>query len=634
MDDLVLEEGTLVDHRYAVETQIGRGGMAAVYRVRHVHLQTQHALKVLTISHGSVQARLMQEGMAQAALNHPNIVRVTDVVHLDSGVGLVMEYVRGPSLEELLPERELTLEQMDAVALGILDGVAAAHAMRLIHRDLKPANVMMALQPGALVPKVADFGLVKMVAGDGDEAFSKTRSGMTMGTPAYMAPEQIRDAKKVDARADIWSLGAILYELVSGVRAFDAADIVDLFVKVSTGNRTPIRELCPDLPQRMVDAIEGALTVDAADRFADVSALRGAWLSGAVLPTESPWDPDTLTLAAALGAGGDSTEDYLERSFRSELSLRGSSRRTPRPQPRQTGATFVPEGLDDPGPAPTAVLAGADPTLVPPGQDPTVAPLPPSAVATAMHPPGSLASGTFIVDSAEPSPAQSLEGPVPSDTAPAAAHRQRTKALVAGLVSAAALAAVLAGVGATVALRSLAQTNPSTSATTAPPPTPNAAPAPAPAPAPETAPAPPVATPQDAPEPPAPTEPSPAPSVLPPEGDPNNATASVPPKPVPAPAPEPDPDPSDAVASLDPDLEAPDAAPSVGTVSFESDVSAYLVDSTGRRVRDPGATAPGTYELIAYFTPGEASPQGVVEVQSGRSYTVTCKKFQLKCGVR
>ena len=133
--------------------------MAEVYRVRHVHLDTQHALKVLTLGGASLTARLMQEGKVQAALRHPNIVAVTDVVMVQGSPGLVMEFVHGPPLDELLRTERLPLEQIDAIAWGILEGVGAAHRLKLIHRDLKPANVMMAITGDVLVPKVADFGL-------------------------------------------------------------------------------------------------------------------------------------------------------------------------------------------------------------------------------------------------------------------------------------------------------------------------------------------------------------------------------------------------------------------------------------------------------------------------------------------
>ncbi|MCA9492628.1 MAG: serine/threonine protein kinase, partial [Myxococcales bacterium] len=190
-DQDLLPPGAVIDGRYVVEALIGRGGMAAVYCVRHVHLDTQHALKVLTVGGPSLARRLQQEGRVQATLQHPNIVAVTDMVSVDGQPGLVMEFVRGPSLEALLGKRRPTLEQIDVLAVGVMDGVAAAHALGLIHRDLKPANVMVAVTSMTLVPKVADFGLVKLVAGDDAGVLSKTRSGMAMGTPAYMAPEQI-----------------------------------------------------------------------------------------------------------------------------------------------------------------------------------------------------------------------------------------------------------------------------------------------------------------------------------------------------------------------------------------------------------------------------------------------------------
>ena len=220
----------------------------------------------------------MQEGRVQAAINHPNILSVTDVVDVDGAPGLVMEFIRGPALDDFLKQKALSARQVDTLVTPILDGVAAAHGLGLIHRDLKPANVMLAITPHGLLPKVADFGLVKLLD-EGSAEFSKTRSGMAMGTPAYMAPEQIRDAKNVDARADIWSLGAILYEMASGQRAFPGeGDLLDMFNRVASGEFVSLREVAPDLPERMYTAVEAAMTTDRDARVESVAKLKALWL--------------------------------------------------------------------------------------------------------------------------------------------------------------------------------------------------------------------------------------------------------------------------------------------------------------------------------------------------------------------
>ena len=350
MSEIVLQPGQIIDGRYVVETLIGEGGMAAVYRVRHLHLDTLHALKVLTMTSGSVRRRLMQEGRVQAALRHPNIVAVTDVVAVDGAPGLVLEYVRGPSLEQWAHERRFTIPQIDDLAVGILDGVLAAHSLDLIHRDLKPANVMLGITSETLVPKVADFGLVKLIAGDKPAGMSKTRTGTTMGTPAYMAPEQCHDAKGVDHRADLWSVGVILYELVTGRECFQANSLVRLLVSVTSGEFVPVREVAPEMPERMLAAIDAAMIVEPADRIQSIRELRALWLEGATRSARSPWSQEELREAETLGAGGVATSDLLEKSFRSDI--REDLKRltdTEKPagtlvpsKPPEAGATAVP----------------------------------------------------------------------------------------------------------------------------------------------------------------------------------------------------------------------------------------------------------------------------------------------------
>jgi len=294
--------GTQVD-RYAVEALIGRGGMAVVYRVRHQQLGSVHAMKVITLPSPQIQQRLLQEGKAQSGLRHPNVVAVTDVVEVNGCPALVMELIDGPALDTLLGDGPLTLAQADDIARGILAGVAAAHRAGLIHRDLKPANVMLAMPDGRLVPKVTDFGLAKSIAGDQVGSGVKTRTGVTMGTPAYMAPEQIRDSKNVDTRADVFSLGAVLYELVTGQRPFQGDDTFELFAAITSGDFVPPRQLVPDLPEHIERAILGALRVDPEERTASCEALLDDWTNGEPsAAARGPWNATTLDRVASLGS--------------------------------------------------------------------------------------------------------------------------------------------------------------------------------------------------------------------------------------------------------------------------------------------------------------------------------------------
>ena len=200
--------GDIVE-RYQVESMLGEGGMAVVYAVRHTTLGTKHALKLLTLSNPKIRERLIREGKVQAGLQHPNVVTVTDVLDVDGAPALLMEKIDGPDLQTWLHEHTPDLNQARHVFDCILSAMEHAHSLNIVHRDLKPANVLMAQNhQGQWIPKVTDFGLAKALARDADP--SSTRTGQPMGTPAYMSPEQVRDAKNVDQRTDIFALGCIL----------------------------------------------------------------------------------------------------------------------------------------------------------------------------------------------------------------------------------------------------------------------------------------------------------------------------------------------------------------------------------------------------------------------------------------
>ena len=311
-----LAAGTVVD-RYVVDQVLGEGGMAVVYLCNHTQLGTQHALKVLTISSRAIRERLVQEGQVQAQLRHPNIVAVTDIVMINGAPGLVMEYIDGPSVDDLLEDRTLSYEQVDVLAEGILTGVAHAHAQGLVHRDLKPANIMLAVRGSSLVPKVTDFGLAKLL--DSDTNRAATRTGSTMGTPHYMSPEQVSDSKNVDHRTDVFALGAVLYEMVAGQRAFSGDNLLQLFSAAAKGRYTPIRELKPDIPDRMEAAIHGALEPDRDKRIQSAEDLLAIWkgekLRGMGKQAEVPAGPfdaaflKSVKSISSLSSGSSSSPD-------------------------------------------------------------------------------------------------------------------------------------------------------------------------------------------------------------------------------------------------------------------------------------------------------------------------------------
>ncbi len=271
----MLEPGQVIAGRFAVEGLLGEGGLAAVYRVRHLELGSIHALKLLTWRKRSLDERLIREGRIQAQLHHPNIVNVTDVVRHEGQLGLLMEYVDNQSVEDYLcAHGGLGLERGLALFAPILSAVAAAHAVGITHRDLKPANILLARTSTGLVPKVTDFGIAKVMA---ELAAGSTAVGATMGTPGYLAPEQVEDSSAIDNRADIFALGAIAWELITGRRAFADPDTGHCTVMSTTQRRMPpLSAYVADVPDSVEEALQRATALSPEDRFPDCASFAEA----------------------------------------------------------------------------------------------------------------------------------------------------------------------------------------------------------------------------------------------------------------------------------------------------------------------------------------------------------------------
>ena len=220
--------GKVVQGRFEVEERLAAGGMGVVYRALQLPLGRPVALKILEITTGpandpTFQQRFFLEASAASKLAHPNTIVVHDYGRTDEGQYFIaMEYLDGGTLGEHLEKRgPLSPPEAVHVAMQIASSLSAAHQQGLVHRDLKPGNVMFAPRDGdPLFVKVLDFGLVKVV-GEGAENLGLTQSDVMMGSPRYMAPEQVR-AQPTDARTDIYSLGAVLYHVITGVPPFSA----------------------------------------------------------------------------------------------------------------------------------------------------------------------------------------------------------------------------------------------------------------------------------------------------------------------------------------------------------------------------------------------------------------------------
>ncbi|MED5372110.1 MAG: serine/threonine-protein kinase [Myxococcota bacterium] len=267
--------------RYKVIRAIGRGAMATVYAAQHVELGSFHAIKVMNLTSPHLISRVLQEGRIQAGMRHPNVVPVTDVLRIGGVPALVMDLVDGPGLDLWLETETPTLLQVDSLARDLLSGVGAAHGQDRIHRDLKPGNILLEVQGDRVVARVTDFGLAKVLDSGG---MARSHTGVVMGTPAFMAPEQFRDSKAVDKRADVFALGAMIYQLLAGKPPFKAPDIIAQFRRIEEQNHLRLDALLPHLPPEMTEPVHAALSFDPADRPPDARAMLEAWCGDRSLP--------------------------------------------------------------------------------------------------------------------------------------------------------------------------------------------------------------------------------------------------------------------------------------------------------------------------------------------------------------
>ncbi|MGB0638648.1 MAG: protein kinase domain-containing protein [Myxococcota bacterium] len=267
-----LQAGDLVE-RYRVESVLGKGGTACVYRVRHTTLETVHALKVLTLDHPEIRDRLIAEGKAQAKLTHPNIVPVRDVIDHQGVPTLLMDFVPGRTLAQFLKADLPPQEETIRLFCELVKGVAYAHQNGLVHRDIKPGNVLLDETTAPICPRVTDFGLVRVLDLP-EDAVRHTLVGATMGTLGFMAPEQLRDSRLVDARTDIFSLGALLYSMVTRCPPFVGVDQLDIMNATAACRYPPVLEAGgPTILPEIVRAIEGCLQVDPEDRYQSAEEL-------------------------------------------------------------------------------------------------------------------------------------------------------------------------------------------------------------------------------------------------------------------------------------------------------------------------------------------------------------------------
>ncbi|HEU4580584.1 MAG TPA: serine/threonine-protein kinase [Polyangiaceae bacterium] len=349
-----LKIGDRIDGKYEIKRLLGEGGMGAVYEGENTLIHRRVAIKVL---HSGVAAleeavkRFENEAQAAGRIGSDHIVEVLDLGRLDSGDRyMVMEFLKGESLSARIAARgRLSATEISHVGLQLLEGLSAAHEAGIIHRDLKPDNIFLIAQAKGRTDfvKILDFGISKFNALGKD--FSMTRTGSVMGTPYYMAPEQARGAKNLDARLDVYAAGVILYEAATGRVPFDGDTFNELLIKIVTEDSPPVRSVVPDLDPGLAEIIDKARQKNPDQRFASAREFREAlasWSEGArsalatgatiALAPPPPASPGADT-ALAGGAGLASRDVIPARAEASPAAVNATAAFAPPAQPVALG---------------------------------------------------------------------------------------------------------------------------------------------------------------------------------------------------------------------------------------------------------------------------------------------------------
>jgi serine/threonine-protein kinase len=343
--------GAVLQDTYEITSLLGKGGMGAVFLARHRRLPgRQVAVKVLQNGAGlnpELFARFRREAEIASQLGHPNIIEVLDFDTLPDGTPfLLMEYLRGESLEARLARGPLPVAEALAIVRQIGSALQAAHRAGVVHRDLKPANVFLLPSDTGERVKLLDFGISKIL----DSQTLQTQEAVLIGTPQYMAPEQaLGKNSEIDARTDLFALGCIVYEMLSGAPPFagEGSSIVQVIFRIVHTHPEPLASRCPEAPAHVIAAVERALSKDPKDRYQDVASfiteLTGSPLqslpgAGAVVPS-SPHAAVDATYVPSSAAGLDATH------------VPSSTARFPAPEPAPAPAAAT----DDVGFAATLV---------------------------------------------------------------------------------------------------------------------------------------------------------------------------------------------------------------------------------------------------------------------------------------
>ncbi len=381
--------GRVLSGLYKVESRLGEGGMGTVYTATHVHLNKSFAVKVLSrkiATNREAIERLRQEAIAASSIDHDNIVDVINFDVTDDGnVFIVMELLKGKSLADVVDAGPMALDKALPIVLQICRALEAAHERGIIHRDLKPENVHIVQKGEMDFVKVLDFGISKVRSAD-TEQVRMTKTGQLVGTPLYMSPEQARGEMEVDRRVDVYSLGVMLYEMLTGTPPFEGGNYFQLLWK--HGNEEPepprVRNPKADIPPALETVILKALAKDPETRWGSMAELEAALLEAAPdVPVPPPLfsmppglrretrAPAPHRSRALLFAGGAVLAIAIVGVVVAATRGTGGDARAIVPTPTHEPKAAPPARQ---GPQPAGPTASHDPTQLPHGVEPPQAP--------------------------------------------------------------------------------------------------------------------------------------------------------------------------------------------------------------------------------------------------------------------